>query len=133
MSTSKNPNLPVVFVIAEPSIPKHMSGRVIDLAPLQEYSNDVRFLVMRGQTPTFVPDGLYGQILASLNGQFDPKTDYLVWAGGDSLAALMAGMALGSMGIKRFRWLRHERSKLPDGTRDPSRGRYVPIWIDTVG
>jgi hypothetical protein len=121
---------PIVFVLAEPSIPKSSTGRVIDLTPLNEWSDDVRFLVLRGQFPTFAEDGLYRQVLGSL-GQFDPQTDFLVWAGGDALSALMAGMALGSMGIKRFRWLRHERTKLPDGTRDASRGRYVPIWIDT--
>lgn len=133
MASLKNPDMPIVFVIAEPSIPKSLTGRVIDLSPLNEYSSDIRFLVMRGQAPTFQSDGLYSQILGSLSGHFDPKTDYLVWAGGDSLAAMMAGMALGSMGIQRFRWLRHERTKLPDGSRDPSRGRYVPIWIDTAG
>jgi hypothetical protein len=122
---------PIVFVIAEPSIPKVKTGRVIDLAPLQEYSTDVRFLVMRGQFPTFQEDGLYTQIKNSLEGNFFPMRDYIVWAGGDALAAVMSGMAIGSLGIERFRWLRHERSKLPDGTRDASRGRYVPIWINT--
>jgi hypothetical protein len=122
---------PVIFVISQPSIPKSASGRMIDLAPLAEYSTDVRFLVLRGQSPTFTKDGLFQQIRQSLDGQFDPARDFLCWAGGDSLGAVVAGLALASLGVRRFRWLRHERSKLPDGSRDPSRGRYVPITIDT--
>lgn len=120
---------PVIYVIAEPSVPKTGSGRMIDLAPLAEYGQDVRYLVMRGQAPTFIKDGLYHQIRASL-AQFDAEHDYLVWAGGDALGAVMVGMALASMGVTRFRWLRHERSRLPDGRRDPSRGRYVPILVE---
>lgn len=121
---------PVIYVISEPSVPKQATGRMIDLSPLAEYSQDIRYLVLRGQAPTFAPDGLYAQVRASL-ARFDPDRDYLTWAGGDALAAVMAGRALADLGITRFRWLRHERSKLPDGRRDPSRGRYVPIWLET--
>jgi hypothetical protein len=120
---------PVIYVIAEPSVPKSATGRVMDLSPLAEYSTDVRFLVLRGQAPTFAKDALYQQIRASL-AEFDPENDFLVWAGGDALGAVMTGIALAEKGVTRFHWLRHERSKLPDGRRDPSRGRYVPIPVD---
>ena len=53
-----------------------------------------------------------------------------MWAGGDTLSAVMVGMYLAQNEIWQFNWLRYERRRLPDGTRTDDGAKYVPVVID---
>lgn len=116
----------VVYLVQEPTIPK-MTGRVIDTTPLLWWGK-VRVLMERTQTASFRPAQAFAQINERLEA-FDPKKDYIAVAGGDSLAVILVGAALAQHGHGHFNYLRFERSRLPDGTRDPSSGAYVPIHV----
>lgn len=61
---------------------------------------------------------------------FDPEIDYIAWAGGDALSAMMVGMALVGMEIWCYRWLRYERVRLANGQRTDEGAYYVPVTID---
>lgn len=116
----------VVYLVQEPTIPK-MSGRVIDTSPLLWWGK-VRILMERTQTASFRPSPAYVQIHERLKS-FEQEKDYIAVAGGDSLAVIIVGAVLAAHGHSYFKYLRFERSRLPDGTRDPSSGAYVPIYV----
>ena len=69
-------------------------------------------------------------VMASRFQGFNPDTDFLVWAGGDTLAALLVGMLLMEREVYRFQWLRYERKRLDDGSRTDEGAAYVPITVD---
>lgn len=116
----------VVYLIQEPTIPKH-NAKVIDITPLLWWGK-VRVLMERTQIASFRPAQAYIQVRERLK-HFDPNKDYIAVAGGDSLAVMMAGAALAQDGKSFFYYLRFERTRLPDGSRDPSSGSYVPIYV----
>lgn len=118
-----------VFLIAQPSIPKN--GRFPDLAPLAEYG-DIKVVIEIGDYPAFKPGEAWQRVARRLQ-DFDAERDYLAWAGGDTLSALMAGAALTQMGHRRFRWLRFERGVNKEtGERDPSTGKYTPVDVQLL-
>jgi hypothetical protein len=82
----------------------------------------------RTQTASFRPAQAAIQIRERLKN-FRPERDYIAIAGGDSLAVILVGTALAQMGHSSFNYLRFERSRLPDGSRDPSSGAYVPLQV----
>jgi hypothetical protein len=116
---------PRVFLIAEPSV-RH-NGEFPTLTPLAEY----------GDIKTVIPSSLYVsrhpdtamQIIQTKMKDFDPERDYLVWAGGDTLGAVLVGAFLYSHvpeGVK-IRWLRWQRNRDKDGKRTESGGTYQLI------
>ncbi len=117
---------PTVYLIAQPSISRRKEPP--NLKPLYEHG-EVQVVLPTGDSPTFDPQKCYDMMHERL-AKYNPETDFLVWAGGDTLAALMAGMYLGNEQIWRFRWLRYERHRLPDGSRTDEGAKYVPVVID---
>lgn len=117
-----------VFLIAQPTIAKN--GRLPDLTPLADYG-DVTVLVEGGEYPSFRPGETWQRVAARLQ-DFDAEADYLAWAGGDTLAAVMAGAALVALGHRTFRWLRFDRAHTRDGGRDNNSGAYVPVEIQLL-
>lgn len=116
----------VVYLILQPSISR--TKEPPNLKPLYEHG-EVTAVLPAGRAPVFTP-GECMEIIENKLADFHPETDYLAWAGGDALAALMAGMALANMDIWQFKWLRYERHRLPDGTRVHEGATYVPVDID---
>ena len=51
--------------------------------------------------------------------------DYVVWAGGDPFAPILAGLVLGEMAFKEINYLRWERDKTKEGVRGTT-GYYIP-------
>jgi hypothetical protein len=119
----------IVYLVQEPSVPKH-SGRTLDLMPLTWWGQ-VRVLMEKTQKASFRPAPSFEQIGERLR-IFDPERDYIAVAGGDTLAVLMVGAALAQLGHRYFHYLRFERTTLPDGSRDPASGVYVPIRVPLV-
>jgi hypothetical protein len=106
---------PRVFVINEPSVSR--TGRRPDLSLMEKYG-EVHILVRDGEYPSFAPREALQRITERLRG-FNPKRDYLAWAGGEALSAVMVGSLLADMDITDVRWLRYERPASP--------GRYGTI------
>lgn len=119
---------PVVYLIAQPTISRRKSP--INLQPLYEYG-EVQVVLPMSDSPTFKPVACY-EVMEDRLSRFDPDMDYLVWAGGDTLSAVLAGMILVNQEdpIWRFTWLRYERYRNEDGTRTDKGAKYVPVVID---
>lgn len=126
MTTAAKIATPTVFLIAQPMIQRRKKPP--NLKPLYEHG-EVQVIIPTSDSPTFNAQKCYEMVENRLAG-YDPEVDFLVWAGGDTLAALMAGMYLGNEDIWRFRWLRYERHRLPDGSRTDEGAKYVPVIID---
>ena len=118
---------PVVYLIAQPTVSRNKSKN-FNLDPLYDHG-EVQVVLPMGDSPTFTPEKCMDVIERRLEA-FDPSIDFLVWAGGDTLAAVMVGMALVNRDIWAFQWLRYERARLADGTRTDEGAAYVPVTID---
>jgi hypothetical protein len=116
---------PKVYLIAQPTVDRN--GRTPKLDKLDEYG-EVVTVIRSGDTPSQRPDKCLQIVIDRLEA-FDPEVDYLVWAGGDSLAALMAGIVLERRGVQRVRWLKYDRPKLPNGQRTDIGAKYNPVWM----
>lgn len=117
---------PKVFLIAQPTVPK--SGRLPDISPLAEHG-DITVLIEAGDYPTFHPEECWKKIKSRLE-KFNPDIDYLAWAGGDTLSAVMVGAVLVQMGHYSVQWLRFDRGYTPDKTdRVRTTGNYVPMMV----
>ena len=123
-----------VFLIAQPTIAKN--GHLPDLTPLADYG-EVTLVVEVGERPAFKPGEVFNLAKDRLK-DFDAETDYLVWAGGDTLSAVMAGAILTQLGHRFFRWLRFERGRRKGVAeaggqarveRDDNRGWYTPVEV----
>lgn len=105
----------VVYLIAQPSVSRHSPGPRIE--SLREYG-EVRTLVLSGEAPGNNPDATMNRIERRLSA-FRYEQDYMVWAGGDHLAAVMAGWCLSELEVPYINWLRVDRPK------DPVTGRRI--------
>jgi hypothetical protein len=116
----------VVYLVQEPTIPKY-SGKTLDVTPLIWWGK-VRVLMERNQLASFRPAQARVQLRERLK-DFNSEIDYISIAGGDTLAQVLVGATLLEAGHQFFNYLRFERSRLPDGTRDPSSGAYVAMRV----
>lgn len=112
--------MPTVYVISTPTATRR--GEVPDLSGLEQYG-DVRFIFPRGVLPFHDPDEKLAFISDQLT-DFDPTSDYLAWAGGDTLSAVMVGVVLSELEISAFNWLRFERKRDPEGWLIDGSGIY---------
>lgn len=121
---------PRVFVINEPTVSR--TGRRPDLHPMEKYG-EVRTLVKEGEYPSFAPREALQRITERLR-DFDPNRDFLAWAGGEPLSAVMVGSLLADMDITDVRWLRYERPASPGrhGTIS-KRPHYTVVEVPIFG
>jgi hypothetical protein len=117
---------PVVYLIAQPTVSR--TKKNMNLDPLYNHG-DLKVLIPAGESPAFNPTKCI-EIMAARFEHFDPTVDFLVWGGGDTLSAVMAGFLLSERNIQVFNWLRYERKRLPDGTRVDDGAIYVPVKVD---
>ncbi len=82
----------------------------------------------RTQAASFRPAQARIQMRERLK-DFNSDRDYVSIAGGDTLAQVLVGATLLELGHQFFNYLRFERSRLPDGTRDPASGAYIPLRV----
>lgn len=115
-----------VFLIAQPTIPK--DGKLPDLTPLAEYG-DIKVIIDGGEYPSFKPGAAWIRVSERL-ADFDAEHDYVAWAGGDTLSAVMVGSVLTQLGHRMFRWLRFERAVDPTTKRRVNNtGKYTPVEV----
>lgn len=113
-----------VYMIATPTIDRR--GRTPDYSPARAHGN-IKAVLDEGDFPTMRPKECLEKIYQRLE-YFDPDKDHLLWAGGDTLSALMAGSVLSDFGIEHVSWLRFDRRRDPTtGERIPTQGIYVPV------
>jgi hypothetical protein len=114
-----------VYLIMQPTVSE--SGPPPDLTPLYAHGR-VRVLVESGVYPAFKPKATL-QIIESRLADFDPRTDFIAWAGGDPLAAVMVGVVLERMELDNVKWLRYDRGPRVAGKRDRSKAQYIPTHV----
>lgn len=119
---------PTVYLIAQPTISRRKAP--LNLEPLYEHG-EVQVVLPMSDAPTFNPVTCY-EVMEKRLENFNPEIDFLVWAGGDTLSAVMVGMILINQAepVWRFNWLRYERFRHPDGSRTDKGAKYVPVVID---
>lgn len=110
--------MPKVFFIQEPS-------ERVDVSHAETYG-EVCHLFPKNERPSYTPAPSYRK-LQRLCAEISPE-DYVAWAGGDPLAAVIGGMVLGEQGFSEFNFLRWERVKDTDGNR-LNRGFYAPTKL----
>ncbi len=118
-----------VYLIAQPSVSR--TGELPKLEPLAKFGQ-IKVLINPGEDPRFGPPRAIELITKRLK-DFNPEEDYLAWAGGDTLAAVLTGVVLADLSLERefshFNWLRFERGSNAAGERTVEGGRYVPIVV----
>lgn len=117
---------PRVFLIAQPTIKGN--GAMPDTSDLGRYGT-VHVLVRTGELPFRDPVKVL-DLMEERLADFDPDIDYMVWVGGDTLSAVMAGYMLRAYDVRRVKWLRWSRPPNPERPSERLAGRYVPATID---
>jgi hypothetical protein len=100
----------------------------MNLDPLYDHG-ELRVVLPTGDAPAFRPGECMNTMAARFE-HFDPELDFIVWAGGDTLAAVMVGFLLHERGFHVFNWLRYERRRLDDGSRTDDGAKYYPVKVD---
>lgn len=118
-----------VYIIAQPTIAKH--GRQPDLSSLSKYG-EIKVLVQAGEAPGNYPERALALIESRLE-HFDPAKDYIVWCGGDTIAAILTGIILERMEVDGVRWLRFDRDLDTATGKRLASGTYSPVDIDLLG
>lgn len=113
-----------VYLIAQPSL--KADGSQPNLSPLNEHGR-IQVLVETGERPSKYPERCLRVIRRRLK-HFNPATDFLCWAGGDTLAAVLTGHVLSDLsyehGWNTFRWLVYQRVKDEKTGRWTEEGAY---------
>jgi hypothetical protein len=97
-----------------------------DVSPAAVYG-EIRFILSAGDRTCSNPELSMDKLRRAL-ADFDANHDFIVWAGGDPLSAIVTGMVLAELGIKKFRFLRFEKNR---GTQpgQPVTGFYSPVEV----
>lgn len=93
-----------VFAIHEP----HTSR---DVKSAERFGR-VTFLLAKEDNPSIFPGPAANKLAQRLSDlEYDPSIDYIMWAGGDSMAMLMAGIIIAKHhpDMQRLRYLRWDR------------------------
>ena len=97
---------------------------------LRDHGEEVVVLLPTGIQPWRNPKRVMSKFAAKLT-DFDPIHDRIVWAGGDTLAALMIGYLLCELEVDNILWLKWERVRDAAGNWTDEGGYYreVPISL----
>ena len=80
-----------------------------DVSPAAVYGQ-IRFVLSAGDRSCSNPELSLEKLYSALE-DFNPNEDFIVWAGGDPLSAILAGMVLLDLGVTKFRFLRFEKNR----------------------
>lgn len=98
-----------------------------DVSPAAVYG-DIRFVLSPSDRSCSNPELSLGKLFKELE-EFRPREDFIVWAGGDPLSAILAGMVLAELGILKFRFLRFEKNRHTKPGQ-PVTGFYSPVEVN---
>ncbi len=114
-----------VFIIAQPTISRN--GHFPDVATLAEHG-EVITIVESGIHPFEKPSKAIDALFHRLE-DFDRLIDKVVWVGGDTLAAIIAGAVLSELNIPWFWYLKYERYRSKEDGHRLNTGYYRPKKI----
>lgn len=97
-----------------------------DVSPAAVYG-EIRFILSAGDRTCSNPELTMDKLRRALV-DFDPRSDFIIWAGGDPLSAIVSGMVLTEMGIRKFRFLRFEKNRHTRQGEKPT-GFYSPVEV----
>jgi hypothetical protein len=97
-----------------------------DVSPAAVYG-EIQFVLSTGDRTCANPE-LSMHRLRQAFADFDPMHDYILWAGGDPLSAIVAGMVMIDMKIRQFRYLRFEKNRNTKPGQ-PVTGFYSPVEV----
>lgn len=103
--------MPKVYLIARPTV-RH-NGALPDLRPLKAYGTLV-VLNRPDEDPRRDFKAVVKLMWERLEG-YKPTEDYIAWAGGNTICAVIMGYLLAEMEAEHFLWLRWDRDKSPEG------------------
>lgn len=97
-----------------------------DVSPAGVYG-EIQFILSAGDRTCSNPELSMDKLRRALK-DFNPHQDFIVWAGGDPLSAIIVGMVMHDLGINKFRFLRYEKNR---NTRpgQPPTGFYSPVEV----
>ncbi len=114
-----------VYLIQHP--PMNRKGWSPNTTSAAQYG-PIRTCLSPSESASFDPGRAREKLQAKL-ADFNPKTDYILWAGGDPLALMLAGAVLYSMNHINVQYLRYER-ELDSQTRERTgNGYYTAIDV----
>lgn len=125
---TQEPRVPSVYLIAQPTVKR--DGAVPDTTPLGGFG-DVKVLINSGEYPALHPERCLTLIEKRLE-TFNEAEDYLAWAGGDTLAAVLVGVVLERMKVNAVKWLKFQRGWDGDGNRDPEKSYYREVIVPLI-
>lgn len=98
-----------------------------DVSPAAVYG-EIVFILSAGDRTCSNPEISMDKLTRGLEN-FNYREDFIVWAGGDPLSAIVAGAILFDLGITKFRFLRFEKNR---GTKPGQQvnGFYSPVEVD---
>lgn len=109
-----------VFITQEPFLNK-------DFSSASNYGA-IHYIFTREESPCLVPIKSIFNVRQKLR-DFNPDKDYIINSGGDPINGILVGSVLLTLGIKKFTFLRWDRTKDLNG-RVTNVGFYVPVTID---
>ena len=121
-----------IFVVIKPK--PGPQGYTYDISPAQEYG-EIDFIFDAYENPSSNPRGALERLRLKL-GKYNPKTDYIVTAGGDPYASILVGFVLCELNLP-VRYLRFERLRgrstvdapAAAGNAPSKTGYYIPVEI----
>lgn len=119
-----------VYLIQEPRpFLNHRTGKdtTRDVSSAAQYGV-LRHLLGADDQPTNMPGPCLNKIKSGLAG-FDAEQDYILFAGGDPLGALLTGLALRDHPFPTVQFLRWDRVRDKSGQRNGT-GVYTPITVN---
>ena len=99
-----------------------------DFSSASRYGS-LHFLLSKKDSRSRLPPNCILKIRKKLREEFDYEKDYIIWAGGDPLANLMAGIVIGVLRFPKINFLKWEKEKDLEGNRVEGRGFYTPVEI----
>lgn len=121
----------MIYIICKPK--PGPQGNTYDVSPALEYG-EISFIFDAYENPSSNPKAAIEKIRFKL-GHFNPKTDYIVTAGGDPYAAILLGYVMCEMNLPlrylRFERLRARAQDLQAGSMAaPTKtGYYLPVEL----
>jgi hypothetical protein len=114
-----------VYLVQEPP-PIRTSGGLItkDLSSAHRYGKLLTILTAQDQA-SLTPGPILNKLTRELH-EFNPRTDFICFAGGDPMSLALALLALRNMNYSEVQTLRWDRARSIDGRREPG-GYYVNV------
>lgn len=113
-------NYPLVFRIQEPPEKVECQRDYTSCAGYGEMVTILGTLDNPSVDPKMCVDKVYNVLQTAQPG------DFVLWAGGDPMSALIAGLVIGELGLTGLKWLRWDKRTDGNGTRT-RHGYYTPV------